>query len=550
MANTTETRRPRAAAAMSDMFAGGAILLSETHARQLIARASSDLPRSGKIVDGEWVATEPADITQIVTVSKNDAGKTKVSYSEQANTEYQPVGKIAVIAINGILCKDDYWWGMASTSVIIRAIDSAKDDRDVAAIVLDIDSPGGYVNGTVELADYVRAAKSAKPITAVIRGYCCSGAYWIASQAGSIITRPESFVGNIGVYSVLSDWTKALDDFGVSLTLVASGQFKGLGADMKVSQDYIDETARINSGLYQQFVEAVATGRNINLANAMKLSDGRAYLGSEALTLKLVDTVVSSMDSAIEIVIGAIAPEGTAAMAKKPATPAAELPRAAEDEDKETVSTPSNEDACKVLDATISSATAHTAQARAAKDTANTMSEDLEDDTKQKAAHAAAALNTCAEESSAAAKMWLAKAGNGEGDEDQEEDDPEKEDTDGKPGDDATDDGGSKNTFTVDDYKGAFGDSGFKLFHSEPDFAKATRQYVSEMRSAHRVEIDAANARIADLTTRLAAIDRGNDPASFTSDEDAGGESQAKRMDNKAPHIARFAQSIKLPGRK
>jgi signal peptide peptidase SppA len=220
------------------------------------------------------------------------------------NTDYAIVQPgVAVIPIVGVLTKYPSVWddfcGFVPTQTLLQALEDAA--AEAQTIILDIDSPGGFVNGTAELADAIAALGKSRTVIASTRGLCCSGAYWLASQCNQIIGRPESEIGAIGVYSCLMDLSGFYKQLGVSLTLVASGQFKGLGADGKVSEQLISDTRRIVTGLCVQFISAVAAGRGMSTQKAAEVSDGRAWLGAEALKLGLIDSIATSFDQVVAI---------------------------------------------------------------------------------------------------------------------------------------------------------------------------------------------------------------------------------------------------------
>src|SRR5579884_1134586 len=299
----TETHPP-IESVLAPLFTDRVILLDELHARELIVRAKTFTPAKAQGTTSPGV----------------DRGVTQQ-------------GNIARIPIVGVLTKYpspdpriDQWFGLCPCYSVIQHLESAVNDASIERIALDADSPGGFVNGSVELADAVAAANRIKPVDCYVSGMCCSGMYWIGSQCNSIIARPEALVGNIGAYSVLVDQSKFFDDLGFSFTLVASGRFKGLGADGKVTQDLIDETRGIINGTYQQFVEAVARGRGLDLELVKTLADGRTFLGPQAKSLKLVDGLASSFDAAIQLVTNGATAPGESAMAGKPTATAGAAP--------------------------------------------------------------------------------------------------------------------------------------------------------------------------------------------------------------------------------
>jgi len=231
---------------------------------------------------------------------------------------YEMIGDgIARIPVHGPLTKFptsfDSMFGGSSTVRIRNAVRRAATDNNVLALLLDVDSPGGTVNGTPELADDVRAFRDVKPVVAYVSDLCCSAAYWIASQADQIHVSPVSFTGNIGCYSVLEDSTGAQEKYGYKLTTVASAEFKGLGADGKVTEALIAETQREVTGIHELFVDAVAAGRLMDRDAAAALADGRAHLGAAAVAVGLADKVCTIDDTIQHLIDHLYAPADAAA---------------------------------------------------------------------------------------------------------------------------------------------------------------------------------------------------------------------------------------------
>ena len=118
-------------------------------------------------------------------------------------------GRLAIIQVAGPLTKtrgfiQDYFGGYSSGE-IEAAVDDASDDPDVGGILLRIESPGGQVAGIPEAAAAVARAAAKKPVVAYCEDLCCSAAYWIASQASSVIANASAIVGSIGTYIALTD---------------------------------------------------------------------------------------------------------------------------------------------------------------------------------------------------------------------------------------------------------------------------------------------------------------------------------------------------------
>ncbi len=120
-------------------------------------------------------------------------------------------------------------FGATDTEQVMEAITEASARDDVRALLLDVDSPGGTVNGTPELAQAVADATRTKPVYAFSAGQMCSAAYWVASQCDAIYATPSARVGSIGVILPLLDSSEALKNQGLKVEVFAAGKFKSAG---------------------------------------------------------------------------------------------------------------------------------------------------------------------------------------------------------------------------------------------------------------------------------------------------------------------------------
>jgi signal peptide peptidase SppA len=202
------------------------------------------------------------------------------------DASYEVQNGVAVISVSGVLVKYDglltQLLGGVSTQTISQIFSDALDNDAVESILLVVDSPGGQVAGTADLATLI--ASSAKPVTAYVSD--------MASQCDTIIANPTACIGSIGVYCVLEDNSRLYEDAGVKVTLVKAGAYKGVGADgVPITDDQIADQQREIDGLYRIFVSSVAKGRGLSIADATKLATGQTWLASEAVKLKLIDGV-------------------------------------------------------------------------------------------------------------------------------------------------------------------------------------------------------------------------------------------------------------------
>lgn len=213
---------------------------------------------------------------------------------------FEKAGKIAVIPIHGEMMKGDSSFGGTTSTVRARkALRAAAADSSVGGIMLHIDSPGGTVAGTADLADDITAAQRSKPVHSHIADLGASAAYWVASQTGRVSTTRTSLVGSLGTMATLVDESGALDKMGIKVHVVSTGDHKGNGADGKVTDAMLGNAQRMVDDINQHFMAAVKSGREFSQGQTATLFDGRVHVGSEALGLGLVDAV-SSFDDAMQ----------------------------------------------------------------------------------------------------------------------------------------------------------------------------------------------------------------------------------------------------------
>lgn len=242
-------------------------------------------------------------------------------------------GRVGLVSLIGTITKYPAWYdrycGFVPAELVRAAIAKLAMDPQIDGIILLIDSPGGMVDGSVELAEYVERVsgdeKYGKPIVAVVSDLCASAALWVASQCRSIRANPTADIGSIGVYQVWCDDSKFWSEHGFEFKVVSSGGIKGAGADGKITQDLLDYAQAGINAIYEKFITAVAAGRQMGTDAVRALADGRCHLAEQAKQLGLIDEV-ASRDAALEAAFQEI----TIMIAEQFRSHAAENPEAAE----------------------------------------------------------------------------------------------------------------------------------------------------------------------------------------------------------------------------
>ena len=207
---------------------------------------------------------------------------------------------IGVVSIEGpILRKPDVFarvfMGATSSEDIGDALREAGERPDIKAVFLDIDSPGGTVAGTPELAAAVASLNARKPVYAFSSGLMCSAAYWVASQARAIYATPSAQVGSIGVVQAVVDHSAAIEKAGIKVEVFSVGKYKAMGAPGTPLTD--EQRELISSNLAEiagEFHAAVlARGRAIP-AEAM---EGQTFSGRQAQRHNLAGMVADRAEA-------------------------------------------------------------------------------------------------------------------------------------------------------------------------------------------------------------------------------------------------------------
>lgn len=169
------------------------------------------------------------------------------------------------------------------------------DDPGVARIVLDVDSPGGGVEGVDELSRMIYEARDRKPITAVANATMASAAYWIASAAHEVVAMPSGLVGSIGVYTTHTERSVADEKAGIRRTVVKAGRHKAAASPFEPLSDEDREALQAEvDEVYGMFVEAVARNRGVSASTVRNgYGEGRALRAKKALDAGLVDRIAT-----------------------------------------------------------------------------------------------------------------------------------------------------------------------------------------------------------------------------------------------------------------
>lgn len=222
----------------------------------------------------------------------------RIGAARRSTSTEAPRG-VARIPVSGVIIPKagamDQMSGGTSAEALSRSIRSAAGNPDVSSIVLDIDSPGGAVDGIPELAAVIAQVNEQKPVVAVANTEALSAAYWLASQAGRIVASPSARVGSIGVISAHEDRSGQAEQKGISTTLVTAGKFK---AEINPFEPLSDSgRAHLQATVdefYGMFVKAVAEGRGATEAAVRSgFGEGRVVTATDAMKFGMIDEIAT-----------------------------------------------------------------------------------------------------------------------------------------------------------------------------------------------------------------------------------------------------------------
>ncbi|MCG3708031.1 signal peptide peptidase SppA [Aliarcobacter butzleri] len=179
-------------------------------------------------------------------------------------------------------------------SKTLENIEKAKTDTNIKGVLLVVDSPGGAVAPSVEVAYAIKELKQIKPVVVYASGVIASGSYYASIWADKIIANPGSMVGSIGVIMQGVNTKELMDKIGIQTQTVKAGKYKESGTptrkwtefEEKQLQSVIDDT-------YNMFITDVATARNLDIKNYTSFADAKIFTSKQAKDVGLVDEVAN-----------------------------------------------------------------------------------------------------------------------------------------------------------------------------------------------------------------------------------------------------------------
>ena len=232
-----------------------------------------------------------SDMLNVKSNKKNDGEKIAVYYA---------YGSIVDSEAQNLLNGGGHCIVGKTTAEDLRKL---ADDDDVKAVVFRVNSGGGSANASEQIRHALKLIKEKKPLVVSMGGLAASGGYWISSPANCIFAEPTTITGSIGIFGLIPNFSGLVQDkLGVTFDGVTTNKFSDYETDlvlgkntdeaMKYMQTYVDRG-------YQSFLDIVSEGRGLKPAQVDSIGQGRVWLATDAINIKLVDKL-GSLDDAVK----------------------------------------------------------------------------------------------------------------------------------------------------------------------------------------------------------------------------------------------------------
>ena len=179
-------------------------------------------------------------------------------------------------------------------SKVLEDIQKAKEDKNIKGVLFIVDSPGGSVAPSVEVAYAIKELKETKPVVAYASGVIASGSYYASIWANQIIANPGSMVGSIGVIMQGVNTEELMKKIGVSTQTVKAGKYKESGTPTRKWFDYEEKQLQsVIDDTYNMFISDVASARNLDVKNHTIFADAKIFTSKQAKNVGLIDEVAT-----------------------------------------------------------------------------------------------------------------------------------------------------------------------------------------------------------------------------------------------------------------
>ena len=264
-----------------------------------------------RILAGDLMVSEPYQLKKLGMVDelmyyeqiKEFVGKKKVIsldkylqyvYDNKKSTKKNN-DKIAIIYAEGTILMGEEPRNLSdqlTPNTIITELDKALKNKNIKGIVLRVNSPGGSALASAVINNKIKEVNKVKPVYVSIGGIAASGGYYISADAKKIFADKGSLTGSIGVVSLIPNVKELVEKIDINIEELKKGEYADIySLTNEVTKDKLDKIYASNLKVYDEFLNVVSEGRDLNREYVHSIAQGKVWLGEEALELKLVDEI-------------------------------------------------------------------------------------------------------------------------------------------------------------------------------------------------------------------------------------------------------------------
>lgn len=281
-----------------------------SYADSYLALQSTEMLMKAKMVDGMMYSDKVKDAVKKMMKLEKDDDIAQLTLSDMLNVKDEKVDgdKIAIYYASGDIVQDPKAATMFGNNDYIASRKVCKDleelmnDDDVKAVVVRINSGGGDAYASEQMWHQMSELRKVKPVVVSMGDYAASGAYYMSAPASWIVAQPNTLTGSIGIFAVIPDFSGLVTTkLGVHFDEVKTNRHSTFG-NLMARPFNAEETAMLQASVnrgYSLFRQRVADGRHLPIESVEKIAQGRVWLATDALNIKLVDQL-GGIDDAVK----------------------------------------------------------------------------------------------------------------------------------------------------------------------------------------------------------------------------------------------------------
>jgi protease IV len=253
--------------------------------------------KDAKVVDSLVYNDQMIDELKKITGEDNDSKSFKQislpTYVETVDLDSGKKGdRIAVIYASGEIVNGQGGPGAIGGDSLSRQLRQLRQDDDIKAVVLRVNSPGGSATASDIIQRELILIQKSKPVVISMGGVAASGGYWISTYGSKIFAEPNTITGSIGVYGLQPNFQKVANANGITWDAVKTGKFAdSMTISRPKSKEEIAVIQRTIGVIYDQFITKVSESRKLDKAKVAEIAQGRVWSGAEAKKIGLVDEI-------------------------------------------------------------------------------------------------------------------------------------------------------------------------------------------------------------------------------------------------------------------